>query len=66
VSIGKEINAVTVACDKTPLAQRDSLWAQAWDAAREAAAAHKGYRHIEVRNHLRSAKHFLKAHKERA
>jgi hypothetical protein len=66
MSLGKEINAVLSACDKTPLAKRDSLWAQAWDAAREASAAHKAYRHIEVRNHLRSAKHFLKAHKEQA
>ena len=66
MSIGKEINAVTVACDKTPLAQRGSLWAQAWECSQLASVALKQYRHVEARNHLRSAKHFLKAHKEQA
>jgi len=65
MSIAKEINAITVACDKVPMAKRCSLWQQAWECARAAAAAHKNYRHVEVRNHIRSAKAFLQAHKEK-
>ena len=64
-SLAKEINALTVACDKVPTAKRCRLWVQAWDAARAAAAAHKNYRHVEVRNHIRIAKAFLTAHKEK-
>ena len=65
MSLAKEINDALKACDKVPMAKRCNLWAQAWDAARSAAAASRAYQHTEARQHIRIATTALKAHKEK-
>jgi hypothetical protein len=60
MTIASEINEVLRACDKVPLAQRKSIWVQAWDAGRNASAALKKHDHTEARRFIREAKLNLK------